>query len=97
MPAPFVPSRPVRIVGVGSCLGAPIFGPAAAQGQVTPAAPGGRADPLEDAPRRDAPAASPGEDEGHVLVAVRVAVADFGAQQHDRVIEHGAAIFRSAL
>ena len=29
MPAPFVPSRPVRIVGVGSCLGAPIFGPAA--------------------------------------------------------------------
>ena len=29
MPAPFVPYRPVRIVGVGSCLGAPIFGPAA--------------------------------------------------------------------
>ena len=29
MPAPFVPPRPVRIVGVGSCLGAPIFGPAA--------------------------------------------------------------------
>ena len=29
MPAPFVPSRPVHIVGVGSCLGAPIFGPAA--------------------------------------------------------------------
>ena len=29
MPALFVPSRPVRIVGVGSCLGAPIFGPAA--------------------------------------------------------------------
>ena len=29
MPAPFVLSRPVRIVGVGSCLGAPIFGPAA--------------------------------------------------------------------
>ena len=29
MPVPFVPSRPVRIVGVGSCLGAPIFGPAA--------------------------------------------------------------------
>jgi ornithine--oxo-acid transaminase len=29
MPAPFAPSRPIRIVGVGSCLGAPIFGPAA--------------------------------------------------------------------
>ena len=29
MPAPFVPSRPVHIVGVGSCLGAPIFGPPA--------------------------------------------------------------------
>ena len=29
MPAPFAPPRPVRIVGVGSCLGAPIFGPAA--------------------------------------------------------------------
>ena len=29
MPAPLAPPRPVRIVGVGSCLGAPIFGPAA--------------------------------------------------------------------
>ncbi len=28
MPAPFAPSRPIHIVGVGSCLGAPIFGPA---------------------------------------------------------------------
>ncbi|WP_347249613.1 ornithine--oxo-acid transaminase [Zoogloea sp.] len=29
MPAPLAPPRPVRIIGVGSCLGAPIFGPAA--------------------------------------------------------------------
>jgi len=29
MPVPYVPSRPVRIVGAGSSLGAPIFGPAA--------------------------------------------------------------------
>ena len=29
MNAPLAPPRPVRIVGVGSCLGAPIFGPAA--------------------------------------------------------------------
>ena len=29
MPVPFVPPRPVHIVGAGSCLGSPIFGPAA--------------------------------------------------------------------
>lgn len=29
MPAPLAPVRPVSIIGVGSCLGAPIFGPAA--------------------------------------------------------------------
>lgn len=29
MPAPFTPPRPVHIIGVGSCIGAPIFGPAA--------------------------------------------------------------------